>query len=201
MPTTTPAFTAASVRVAVSGAIYVAKTTDVALGGTTPKAPTDATTALDAIWHNVGYIHSDGVKEANTTESSEIKAWQNSDVVRKTITKQETSYNFKMIETNTKSLGLFYGQDIAVGAKKHTIGGSTASKVSVVIDIIDGTDKIRRFIPDAEVTEKGEVVFAAAEAVGYDVTLTCYPNSIIGGSVEVHYGTALPEVAVDKTTP
>jgi hypothetical protein len=174
----------------------------VLVGQVGTKAPTDATTALDAaVWHNVGYISSEGVKESNTTESSEIKSWQNSDVVRKTITKSETGYQFKMIETNSQSLSLFYGQTIAAAATKHTIGGSATKKVSVVIDIIDGTDKIRRFCPDAEVTEKGEVMFAAAEAVGYDVTLTAYPNATIGGAVEVHYGTAIPAPAADKTTP
>jgi len=66
---------AAAVRVAVTGAVYVAPT------GST--APTDATTALDAAWKSVGYISEDGVVESNDTENEEVKAWQNSDIERR----------------------------------------------------------------------------------------------------------------------
>lgn len=174
---------ASAVRVAVTGAVYIAPT------GTT--APTDATTALDAAWKGVGYISEDGVKESNDTETEEIKAWQNSDIVRKTITKNETSYQFTMIETNAASLGLFYGKTIATGDKQHVIGGATSGKFAAVIDVIDGNNVVRRFVPQAEVTERGEVTFSASDAVGYEVTLTAYPDSGIGGSVEVHYANAL----------
>jgi hypothetical protein len=174
---------AALVRVAVTGAVYIAPS------GTT--GPTDATTALAATWKSVGYISEDGVKEANDIESDEIKAWQNSDIVRKTITKQETSYGFTMIETNATSIGLFYGKAITTADETHIIGGPTVGKTAMVIDVIDGDKTIRRFIPDAEVTERGEVTFSASEAVGYEVTVTAYPNATLGGSVEVHYSDPL----------
>jgi hypothetical protein len=174
---------AGAVRVAVTGAVYVAPT------GTT--GPTDATTALANDWKSVGYISEDGVKETNDTESDEIKAWQNSDIVRKTITKQETSYGFTMIETNAVALGLFYGKAIQAGDTSHLIGGTSANKVAMVIDVIDGSKTVRRFIPDAEVTERGEVTFSASEAVGYEVTVVAYPNAALGGSVEVHYDAAI----------
>lgn len=173
---------AAAVRVAVTGAVYVAPT------GST--APTDATTALDAAWKSVGYISEDGVVESNDTENEEVKAWQNSDIVRKTITKNETMYQFTMIETNAESLGLFYGKTIAALDTSHTIGGLSAGRISLVIDVIDGTQTVRRFVPSAEVTERGEVNLTASEAMGYDVTVTAYPDNGIGGSVEVHYSEA-----------
>jgi hypothetical protein len=174
---------AGNVNVAVTGAVYVAPV------GTT--GPADADTALAATWKNVGYISEDGVTEGNNTESDEITAWQNSDVVRKTITKSETTYQFTMIETNSTSLSLFYGKTIAAAAESHVIGGSANAKVAIVIDVIDGTQVIRRHIPSAEVTERGEVKFAASEALGYDVTVTAYPDATIGGSAEVFYKEAL----------
>ena len=173
---------ASAVRVAVTGAVYVAPT------GST--APTDATTALDAAWKSVGYISEDGVVEANDTENEEIKAWQHSDIVRKTITKNETSYQFTMIETNATSLSLFYGKTIAAGADSHVIGGATTGKVALVIDVIDGTNVIRRHIPQAEVTERGEVTISASDSLGYDTTVTAYPDATVGGSVEVFYSQA-----------
>jgi hypothetical protein len=177
------ALDAGNVKVAVTGAVYVAPT------GTA--GPADTTTPLAAAWKNVGYISEDGVTEGNNTETDEITAWQNSDVVRKTITKSETTYQFTMIETNSNSLSLFYGKTISASDTSHTIGGTGAGKVSLVIDVVDGAQTIRRFIPEAEVSERGEVKFAANEALGYDVTVTAYPNASIGGSVEVHYAQAL----------
>lgn len=177
---------AGNVQVAVTGAVYFAP-----IGDATATPPTDASTALAAGWKDVGYISEDGVTEANDTESEEIKAWQNSDIVRKTITKNETSYNFTIIETNANALSLFYGKNVASGDTTHTIGGAVTGKVKMVVDVIDGSQHIRRYIPEAEVTERGEVTFAATDAVGYDVTVTAYPNTTIGGSVEVHYATAL----------
>ena len=174
---------ATNVKVAVTGAVYVAPT------GST--APVDAATMPDAAFVSVGYISEDGVKEANDTETEEIKAWQNSDIVRKTITKSETSYQFTMIETNSESLSLFYGKAVAPAATTHVIGGALTGQVSVIIDVIDGTQTIRRYIPSCEVTERGEVTLAASDALAYDTTVTCYPDSGIGGSVEVHYAEAL----------
>lgn len=206
---------AGNVVVAVSGAVYVAPLT--------AAAPASAGEALSSDWKNVGYISSEGVKEATNTEWSEIKAWQNSEVVRKSITKQEVTYALTMIETNTQSLALFYGTGLALKTSSggtvagfatsaggypatyttvyplaatppaptptgssHVIG-TTPGRVSLVIDSIDGTKKMRRYAPSAEVTEKGEVLMGAAEAMGYPVTITCYPTAALGGSVEAHY--------------
>ena len=174
---------ATNVKVAITGAVYTAPI------GSTP--PTDASTTLDAAFIPVGYISEDGVKEANDTENEEIKAWQNSDIVRKVITKNETSYAFTMIETNAAALALFYGKTIAVGATDHIIGGTVTGRVSAVIDVVDGTQIIRRYVPSCEVTERGEVSLTATDALGYEVTLTAYPDSTLGGSVNVFYEEAL----------
>lgn len=190
------AITAGNVKVAVTGAVYVADADDAAA-----TAPTTAVSKLATGWKSVGYISEEGVVEANTRDTNEITAWQNSDVVRKTVTKSETTYQFTMIETNATALGLFYGKDIADAATKHTIGGSASKKVKLVIDVVDGGKVIRRYIPDGEVTERGEVTFSASDALGYQVTVTAYPNAALGGSVEVHYDTALEDGLADTTTP
>ena len=57
--------------------------------------------------------------------------------------------------------------------------------------LVHKSNVIRRFVPEAEVTERGEVTFSASDALGYEVTVTAYPNSTLGGSVEVHYAQAL----------
>jgi hypothetical protein len=41
---------------------------------------------------------------------------------------------------------------------------------------VDGDVDIRIVIPDGQVTERGDVTYANGEAIGYDVTVTAYPD-------------------------
>lgn len=175
------------VNIAVTGAVWVAPTTE------TAPASADEDLTLGN-WVNVGYISEDGVTEGYSVDTDEITAWQNSDVVRKTVTGVEITYGFTMIETNAASLSLYYGKSISGGATDHKIGGAGLVKNSFVIDAVDPSSgqTIRRYIPSGEVTERGEVSIAATDAVGYEVTITAYPSPALSGdAVNVWYGTAL----------
>lgn len=174
-----------NVVVAVTGAVYV--------GTDTAVAPADATTALGADWVNVGYISEDAVSESIETDTNDIVAWQNADVVRTLVTKFGVSYQFTMIETKAASVGLYYGKAVDAGDTTHDIGGERVGRQTFVIDAIDSAGQVmRRYIPLGEVTERGEVAISGTDAVGYDCTLSTYPSpDIDGASVRVYYGTAL----------
>lgn len=175
---------AANVNVGVTGAVYVADE------GTA--APADIATAPATGWAPVGYISEDGVTEAYNIETDDIVAWQNADVVRKVITSSEVTYGFTMIETNSASISLYYGKDVAAAAETHMIGGTLTGKKAFLIDVIDGDQTIRRYIPSGEVTERGEVAITSGDAIGYEVTLTAYPaSSLSGAAVKVDYAEAL----------
>lgn len=103
---------AGNVRVAVTGAVYVAPV------GTA--APVDADTALNAAFKSLGYLSEDGVSIPRTVETSDIKAWQNSDVVRSSVTSDKFEVKFTMIETNDVTMGLFWGKTIAAAANART---------------------------------------------------------------------------------
>ena len=68
------ALVADNVRVAVTGGVYVG-----AIGTATPA---NATAPVDAKLKDLGYISEDGVTQSIDSDTSEIKAWQNGDVVR-----------------------------------------------------------------------------------------------------------------------
>src|SRR5687768_11806245 len=68
------ALDAANVRVGITGGVRSAAV------GTT--APTDPTSAYGAGWNEYGYISEDGVEETFTSESTDIRAWQNGVLVR-----------------------------------------------------------------------------------------------------------------------
>lgn len=161
------ATTAANVRVGVTGGAFHAPI------GTT--APTDATTTLNAAFKEVGYIGEDGITQAISADMSDIKAWQNGDVVRKVQTSHELTFQFVMIETNAETLKVYYADpDASVTAVQIT--GDQSEHEVWVLEVADGINDIRVVLPDAQVTERGEVVYKSDEAIGYDVTLTAYPD-------------------------
>lgn len=146
-------------------------------------APTDADSDLDVAYSDVGYISSDGVVETRDRSTSNIVAWQKSDVVRTVVTESSISVGFTMIETNPTSLELFYGQALDAGdGSVEIVPGETGGRKAVVVDYIDGDKFVRLFIPQAEVTEVGETTIAGGDAVGYEVTVMGYPDSDLGYS-------------------
>lgn len=157
----------AQVRVAVTGAIYHAPL------GTT--LPTDALGALDPALAEIGYISSDGVTQTITTESTDIKAWQNGDSVRKVQTTHDLTFLFAAIETTTHTLGLYYADpDATDQAVKVT--GAQSEHHAWVLDVLDGSEVVRIVLPDAQVTERGELIYTNTDAVKYQMTLTAYPD-------------------------
>lgn len=163
--------TSSNVRVAVTGSVYVAPV------GTT--GPTDAGTALAATWLDLGYLSEDGLTlDPSKTDTTSIVAWQNSHEVRKAVTKVENSLKFTMIETSAATLSLYFGEVIDVGDKEYVFGGAGSGRVSLVFDVIDGTDESRIWVPNCEVTERGSVMFKNGEAIGLEVTVSAYPSSL-----------------------
>ena len=45
-----------------------------------------------------------------------------------------------------------------------------------MLEVRDGAKTVRIVLPDAQITERGEVTYKTDEAVAYDVTITAYPD-------------------------
>lgn len=169
--------TAAKVAVGYEGAVYVAPT------GTA--APTSAISALNAAFKEVGYLDEGGITVAHSDDTTELKAWQRSSVVRKTITQSDTTVQFAMIESRNKAaIELFYKKNMESGDQQLNEGGALAKSVSVVVDVIDGTKIHRLYLPECEVTERGDIQITSEESIKYDVTITCYE---VGGIKISHF--------------
>lgn len=165
-----------NVRVAVTGEVSVAPTATA--------APTAVDSALNVAFVGLGYVGEDGITESRERSTTDIKAWQNADTVRTVVTDANLSYTFKLIETTEASLELFYGSAVA-SEKLVVTPATTGGRKSFVIDVEDGTDLLRIYIPEGEVAEVGDVVYASGEAIGYEVTVRAYPNATAGGSAVI----------------
>ena len=160
-----------NVKVGYDGAVYVAPT------GST--GPTDASTALDAAFLELGFLDETGVTVAHDDEVTEIKAWQRATVVRKTTTSSDTTVAFAMAETNKAALEFFYKKTMETGDDALNESGAPAKKVSLVIDVIDGTFIHRMYLASCEVTERGEITMTSEDGVGYPVTVTAYEENSV----------------------
>lgn len=174
------ALNSANVRVAVTGALSVAPV------GTT--APADSVAALNAAFKDLGYVSDDGVTETRGRSTNTIRGWQNADVVREVVTESDFKLQATLIETKKETVELFYGSTVSgvdgsVLVKPSVTGGRKA----FVLDVVDGTELIRIYIPQGEVTEVGDTVYASGEPIGFEVTITGYPDATLLGTAKKWY--------------
>jgi len=162
-----------AVRVGITGELYA--------GPTTSDAPTTSVSALDSDYTGEGYISDEGVTESYEDTVEEIVAWQGARVVRANTTESKATLQCTLIETKGKVLELFHkGSTIAVvsaGQWKMDVKVPTPDERSFVFDVLDGTKHLRLYVARGEVTERGEIVYANGEPIGYNITITCYADA------------------------
>lgn len=164
------ATTAENVRVGTTGAIYV--------GDTTATAPTGATGTLTG-FSELGYVSADGVTETRDRSTNQIRAWQNSDLVREVVTEATATFQAMLLETSGDVLAAYYGATVDPSDGSIEIDPSaTGGRKSFVVDLVDGSDAIRTYIPEGEILSVGEQVYQNGEPVGYDITITAYASSL-----------------------
>ena len=152
----------------VDGGIYFAP------AGTT--LPTDATTALATAFKNLGYVSEDGVTNSLSKKTTEIKEWGGA-VVDNVQTGYTDTFSLTFIESmNVDTLKAIYGNSNvseSSGAITVTVNASEAPAGVYVIDMVMKGNKLKRIvIPNGKVSELGDIVYKADEAVGYDVTIS-----------------------------
>lgn len=168
------ALTSSEVRVAVTGTVGV--------GPTSVTPPTSADGTVTGI-NDLGYVSSDGITETRDRSTNKITAWQNADTVREVVTDSTLTLKFVMIQTNKDTIELYYGSAVDTSdGSVAIIPAQTGGRKSFVFDIVDDDDFIRIYVPSGEVTAVGDQVYQSGEAIGYDVTITCYPATV-GGTV------------------
>jgi hypothetical protein len=151
--------------------------------------PTTVSAAPHASFVSAGYIGEDGVTETDGRSTEKIRAW-GGDTVKVNQTEHTLTYQFTFIEAlNADVLKAVYGTaNVTTTAATASTGTLQAVKItgevlphkSYIFEIKDGDAKIRIVIPDGQITEVGERTFSDAAAVGYTVTVECFPDATGG---------------------
>lgn len=169
------ALNADNVVVGITGKVYV--------GPTTATAPTSSTSSLTG-FTELGYVSEDGVEFSNEKSTTQIRAWQNADLVREVVTEGTTTYSFSLLETTQETIELYFGSTMVDG-KIEVVPTATGGKKSFVIDVVDGAKAIRHYIPTGEILSVEAQQIVNGDAVAYGVTITAYVKD--GRSADVYY--------------
>lgn len=163
-----------------SGAIHV--------GATTVTLPTSTTGTIPAGMASLGYLSEDGLTNAMTPTSEEIKAW-GGDIVLTPMDEKTDTFKFTLIEVlNVDVLKQVFGASNVSGSLSTGISISANAndlpEQAYVIDMIMRNNVAKRIcIPRAKISEIGEISYTDSDATGYEITITAMPDN----SGNTHY--------------
>jgi hypothetical protein len=175
---------ASKVAVAVTGSVYKAPLATA--------APTSQASSLNVAFLDLGYIGEDGVTQTlpGAGDVNQIKAWQNGATVRtiRSASEDLPTFSFVALETNKTTLETYYGTTVTQTATEGSLvynSQSVRTSYSWVIDVVDGAELERIYIPDGVVTEVGDRVYANGEPIGYEVTIEANYNTTLSGNAKL----------------
>lgn len=156
-------------RSAVTGAV--------SKGLTSATAPTGTASAITE-FTDLGAISDAGwTRTLEGAGDREVKRmWQNGAQVRVFRTPSDDLPSFSMVFLETKKevvetyFGVTVTQTVTEGSFEY-VAGAERTASSYVIDVVDGSDLIRVYIPRGVVAEVGEQVFENGEVIGYEITI------------------------------
>ncbi len=131
------------------------------------------------------YVSEDGVTLSPSRSTTDIKDWSGS-VVRKVLESFDGTLQWTMISTDRAALEVAFGKTnltFSTANASHgnqtqvALGAYLPDEYAWVFCMKDGNARIIIAVPDGQITEVGDVTFASNAAVGWPVTLSCYPDS------------------------
>lgn len=150
------------VRVAPSGAIYVAPK------GTA--APADATAALAAPWTHLGFATDDGVTLGRSMDTETVNGWQSSAPLRYIVTGTSVTVQFALLQFNKDTIPTYFGLPTSAivdtaGVYKMIIpADAPIDERAWIVESVDGTVHTRYVMLRGMITETDDLPLKRTEA-------------------------------------
>lgn len=149
--------------------------------------PTDVSTALNAAFLAVGYVTDDGLTKTDSIDSDTVRAWGGV-IIATPQTGKTATFQFTLAE-HFAAIGhqLVFG-DSAVTTTAATANAGTRLKIaadaysvpprrSYAFEMVAGTARDRIIVPDAQVTDLGDVSYADGDITARELTLTAFADN------------------------
>ena len=161
--------------------------------------PTDATSALPVSLKSLGYVGEDGVSKTVNRSTEQIRDW-NLDLVAVVTSEHSVQLQATFLESaNAEVLKIIAGDDnVIVDAVAGTVHvKETADDLphrAVAFEIKgNGDTSARVFSADSQASAIGDVTFAKAGIISYQVTFECYAD-VSGAKLHTFFDTAVTPV-------
>lgn len=147
---------------------------------TTATLPTDYSTALSADYVNLGYLTSDGLVIAESTETSDFNDL-NGDVIETSRSSREETMQVTFAERKAASEKELYGQSHVTDANgMMTIDHTNAERderIYVFEAVYKNGRRGRIVAPKGKVTELGDLTLASGDLAARQCTIKCMVGS------------------------
>lgn len=138
--------------------------------------PTDYSTALAAAYVNLGYVTDDGATFSTDVDSNTFKDLNGDDIATSSGGRTRT-LNVQLAEVKPDTLKEVFGQSAVTvgGGGDITITHDNQDmphRVIVLELVLRNGRRWRRVLPDAQVTEWGDLTVLYSDLVAFDITFT-----------------------------
>lgn len=140
---------------------------------------------LDQAFVGNEYVSEAGLTLSPSISTADIKDWSGA-IVRKLLDSFDGTLSWTMISTDKNALEVAFGSKFVTSNTATTVHGAQVQAAlgahlpdpqSWVFLMKDGDARIVIVVPDGQITEVGDVTFVSNDAVGWNVTLSCYPDT------------------------
>lgn len=140
--------------------------------------------ALNVAFKDLGWISDDGLVEAFDESRTNFTPWGSKSPVKSVVTSTVKTFQVTFWESNLDVLGVYFKLGAAATADVTSQIVAIAEQANPapdprawVFDILEGTNHVRLYVPKAEVTGRGNLVYKADQVIGYQATMTAYAGS------------------------
>jgi len=139
-------------------------------------APTNATTALNAAFVEMGFVSEEGATFTEGKDITDINAWQSFFPIRKMVTGRTVEVSFALREFNRRAVEFALGGTVTGTAPGPYSYNPPAPEAVVtkafVLNWADGSKNYRLYIPQGLVTEAVETTLSRTAAADLPVTFS-----------------------------
>ncbi|WP_433364002.1 hypothetical protein [Streptosporangium sp. CA-115845] len=148
--------------------------------------PTNPAAAPTGAWLAIGAISDDGLTNGIEEDSESFTPWGQVSPFRTVTTSSVRTFSFTAWETNRPIVRSLHNRIPVVDLIPDVDGiveyvetaTPTPDRRSWLFDVYDGETWERFYVPEGEITERSDVTYAQGEMVGYEWTISTYPDAL-----------------------